>query len=82
MVFVALIVGYTPITRTGSWDVGRISFFQVIPFGPPVRPIRGCLLYLDVVVGFRPAAPPKKATYPLFEASRIGRVFTGADGFR
>jgi len=81
MVFVALIVGYTLIARTGSWDVGRISFFHVVPFGPPVGPIRGCLLYLDIIVGFRPAAPPKQASYPLFEAPRVGRVFTGVDWF-
>jgi hypothetical protein len=81
MVFVVLVVRYTPVTRTGSWDIRIVGFF-LISFGSPARLIGGCLLILDVIVGFGPAALPKEATYPFLEAPGVGKVFTGADGFR
>ena len=76
MVFVVLVVGYTPVARAGSRDIGVVAFF-----GPPARLIGRCLLDLGDVFGLCPAAPPKEAAYPLFEAPRIGQVFPGADGF-
>lgn len=81
MVFVVLVVGYTPVARTGSWDVGMVSFFPITS-GPPARLIGGCLLDLGFIVGFCPAAPPKETSYPLFEAPRVGQVFVSTDGFR
>jgi len=70
MVIVALIVGYTPVARTGGLNVGRVTF-AIIPFGLAVRIIGECILDLDVIVGFLPAALPKEATHPLFEAPGI-----------
>lgn len=78
MVSVALVVGYAPVARTSSWDVVMMRFF----FGPPARLTRGCPLDLDIIIGFRPATPPKEATYPFLEAPRIRRVLADADGFR
>lgn len=79
MVFMVLIAGHT-IAQTGGWDVGRTDLFPV-SFGPPARLIGECLSSLDTIVCLRPATPPKEATYPFFEASRVGRGFAGADGF-